>query len=157
MNTITNARFQAALQTLLTEVFSEVEGWVLDKNTSLLETLADVSAAEASVPVGGTCATLAAQVKHIAFYFDFLVRAVQEPDGPAADWSEIWRTVGAVSEAERVAIQEDLRASYGRVTSLIEEIDNWDDERTLKAVMATVAHTAYHLGEIRQALCVLKA
>lgn len=157
MSMISSAHFQTALRTLLTEVFSDVEGWVLDKNTSLLETLAGVSAAEASIPVGGRCATLAAQVKHIAFYFEYLDSSVRNPVTPQADWDEIWRTVGAVDENEWVAIQAELRQSFGQIITLIEQTENWDDERLLKGIMAVLAHTAYHLGEIRQALCILQA
>ena len=53
-----------ALYTLLDETFDHVHGYFLDGGTSLFETLATISAEEASVPVGGKCATLAAQVKH---------------------------------------------------------------------------------------------
>lgn len=157
MNTISSAHFQTALQTLLEEIFSNVEGWVLDKNTSLLETLAGVSAADASIPVGGRCATLAAQVKHIAFYFDFLDSSVRDPTVPPADWGEIWRTVNAVDETEWANIQAELRHSYDRVITLFEETEDWDDTRVLTGALAILAHTAYHLGEIRQALCVLQA
>lgn len=69
--------FTQALVLLLDETFDQVHGIYLDKGTSLFETLATISAEEASIPVGGKCATLAAQVKHIAFYLDVLERAVR--------------------------------------------------------------------------------
>lgn len=155
MTGIEPADFQAALTLLLREVFDEVEGWVLDKNTSLMETLADISAGEASIPVGGRCATLAAQVKHIAFYFDFVERSARVPDTPPADWGEVWRTVSTVDEPAWTAIQQELQTNYGRVLHLIEDTPNWDQQR-LAGALATLAHTAYHLGEIRQALCILR-
>jgi hypothetical protein len=65
--------FSSALYTLLDEAFDNVHGLFLDPGTSMFETLATISAAEASSPVGGKCATLAAQVKHVAFYLDVLV------------------------------------------------------------------------------------
>jgi hypothetical protein len=49
-----------------------VRGIYLDKGTSMFETLAGISAEEATIPVGGKCATLDAQVKHVAFYLDVL-------------------------------------------------------------------------------------
>jgi len=55
--------FTQALLFLLEETFDTVHGIYLDKGTSLFETLATISAKEASIPVGGRCATLAAQVK----------------------------------------------------------------------------------------------
>jgi hypothetical protein len=62
--------FTNALYTAIDETFDNVHGYFLDKGTSLFETLATISAAEAFVPVSGRCATLAAQVKHVAFYLD---------------------------------------------------------------------------------------
>lgn len=50
---------------LMEETFeSKHHGIYLDKDTSLFETLDTVSAEEASIPVGGKCASLAAQVAH---------------------------------------------------------------------------------------------
>ncbi len=69
--------FTNALDTLLDETFDNVRGAFLDQGTSLFETLATLSAAEASIPVGGKCATLAAQVRHVAFYLDVLERGVR--------------------------------------------------------------------------------
>ncbi|MEI2736167.1 MAG: hypothetical protein V9G24_16185 [Rhodoblastus sp.] len=54
-----------------------VHGFYRDRGTSLFETLATISAEEASIAVGGKCATVAAQVKHIAFYLDVLEEAVR--------------------------------------------------------------------------------
>lgn len=62
---------------LLDETFDNVHGFFLDKGTSMFETLAAISAEEASIPVGGKCPTLAAQVKHVAFYLDVLERSVE--------------------------------------------------------------------------------
>ncbi|MFO7537808.1 MAG: hypothetical protein R6X32_07075, partial [Chloroflexota bacterium] len=81
--------FTQALYALLDETFDNVQGYYLDKGTSLFETLATISAAEASIPVGGQCATLAAQVKHIAFYLDVVDNSVRDPNYPRADWDEI--------------------------------------------------------------------
>jgi hypothetical protein len=38
---------------------------------------------------------------------------------------------------------------------LFNKTEKWDDE-TIGGSMAIIVHTAYHLGEIRQALCTLK-
>lgn len=99
------AEFVKALHTLLDETFDNVQGLYLDKGTSMFETLTGISPAEASVPVSGKCATLAAQVKHVAFYFDVLERS---------------------------------------------------SDYVLGGAIAMIAHTAYHLGEIRQALCTIR-
>lgn len=149
--------FTSALRVALDETFDDVKGIYLDKGTSFFETLADISAEEASIPVGGKCATLAAQVKHVAFYLDVVVNSVRDPNYPRADWDEIWRTVSAVSPEEWQAIQDELRAAYDRILELIDETPAWEDERQIAGAIGVVAHTAYHLGEVRQALCTLKS
>ena len=67
-------RLTTDLYSLLDETFRNVHGHYLDKHTSLFETLATISAEEASQPVGGRCATLAAQVNHIRIYLEVLER-----------------------------------------------------------------------------------
>lgn len=155
MQSIDPAHFKAAFRRLLDETFDHVQGFYLDGGTSLFETLAGISAAEASIPVGGRCATLAAQVKHTAFYLDVVDRSVRDPNTPRADWGEIWRTVSAVSPEEWTAFQAELRANYNRILALMEDVPAWGEEQ-MAGSMAVLAHTAYHLGEIRQALCTLK-
>jgi hypothetical protein len=155
--TIQSEHFTAALLTLLDETFGHVQGYFLDRNTSLFETLAGISAEEASIPVGGKCATLAAQVKHTAFYLDVACNSLLDPDYPNADWGEIWRTVGAVTTEEWAAIQSELRLSYKRVLELIHQTPVWSGEDQIAAIMAVIVHSAYHLGEIRQALCTIQA
>lgn len=153
---IDSAHFTSALYMLLDETFDNVHGFFLDKGTSMFETLASISAAEASIPVGGRCATLAAQVKHTAFYLEVLERNVRSGAYERADWGEIWRTTSAVTPEEWQAIQARLRAAYDRVRGLIAEQTAWPSEREIGGVIAMIVHTAYHLGEIRQALCSIK-
>ena len=155
--TIQTEHFTNALLQLLDETFDQVHGFYLDKGNSLFETLATVSAEEASVPVGGRCATLAAQVKHVAFYLDVLERAVRTQTYERQDWGQIWRETSAVSAAEWAELATQLRASYDRIKQLIADTPEWPSERHLGGAMAAVAHSAYHLGEIRQALCTLQA
>lgn len=148
--------FTNALYSLLDETFDHVQGYFLDKGTSMFETLATISAAEASVPVGGKCATLAAQVKHAAFYLDVLEHSIRTNRYERVDWDEIWRTTKEVTPPEWEAIQAGLRQSYDRIKTLIRDTPTWSSEREIGGAIATIVHTAYHLGEIRQALCTLK-
>jgi hypothetical protein len=148
-------QFTGALYGLLDETFDNVRGYYLDKGTSMFETLATISAAEASVPVGGQCATLAAQVKHVAFYLDVLENAVRTQQFERQDWGKIWRETSAVTPEEWAALKDSLRESYNRIKTLINTTE-WTNDVQLGSVIAVIAHTAYHLGEIRQALCTLK-
>lgn len=156
MSAIEEKHFVKALLMMLTEIFEEVNGYVLDKGTSLFETLATITAEEASIPVGGKCATLAAQVKHVAFYLDVVDQSIKNPQSPPADWNEIWNTVNVVDEAEWHKIQEELRHSYATIRDLLTSTPAWPSEREIGGAIAVVGHSAYHLGEIRQALCTLK-
>lgn len=148
--------FTKALYMMLDETFDNVQGFYLDKGTSFFETLATISAEEASTPVGGKCATLAAQVKHTAFYLDVLEENVRTQKFEPVDWDKIWREVTAVSPQEWQNIQSELRDSYGRIKQLINDQAEWRSEREIGGAIAMIVHTAYHLGEIRQALCTLK-
>ena len=148
--------FTNALCTLLDETFDNVHGAYLDKGSSLFETLATISAAEASVPVGGRCATVAAQVKHVAFYLDVLEQVVRSQQFERQDWGKIWRETSAVTSEEWKALKSSLRQSYDRIKALISETPEWSGEEQIGGAMAARVHTAYHLGEIRQALCCLR-
>lgn len=156
MTSIQSEHFTKALIFLLDETFDNVHGAYLDKNTSLFETLDTITSEEASMPVGGKCATLAAQVKHVAFYLDVVDKSVRDPNYPRVDWDEIWRTVNVVTSEEWQAIQDELRTNYNRIVQLIEDTPAWSNERQIGGAIGIIAHTAYHLGEIRQALCTLK-
>lgn len=148
--------FTKALYSLLDETFDNVQGYYLDKGTSMFETLATVSAAEASIPVGGKCATLAAQVKHVAFYLDVLEKTVRTQQFEKQDWGKIWRETSAVTLAEWEDIKVELRQSYDRIKALIQDTPAWSTDFEIGGAIAVIVHTAYHLGEIRQALCTIR-
>ena len=116
--------FTNPLCTLLDETFDNVHGAYLDKGSSLFETLATISAAEASAPVCGRCATLAAQVKHVAFYLDVLEQVVRTQQFERQDWGKIWRETSAVTPEEWEALKSSLRRSYDRIKALIGETSN---------------------------------
>jgi hypothetical protein len=147
--------FLNSLFALLDETFEYHHGIFLDKNTSLFQTLETVSAEEASVPVGDKCASLAAQVAHITFYLEVLERYMVYNDSSRVDWGEIWRTVEKVTPEEWEACKSNLEKTYRRINKLFHENETWNQD-SIGDAMAIVVHTAYHLGEIRQALCTLK-
>lgn len=153
---IEQGRFTKELFDILEEIFETHHGIFLDKNTSLFETLETITAAEASRPVGGKCASLAAQVAHVNFYLEVLERYLLTRDARDVDWGEIWRRVQAVTPNEWAASKAQLRETYQRITALLHNCETWDDEVIIGGALAIVVHTAYHLGEIRQALCTLR-
>jgi hypothetical protein len=154
--TIKSENLREGLSVVWVETFEHVNGIYLDTGTSLFETLATISAEEASIPVSSTCASLAAQVEHVRFYLDLLEKVVRGENPPPADWDHIWNTVEKVTDVEWQTSQDRLRETYGSITTLLNTYSNWDDARAIGGAVGMIAHTAYHLGEIRQALCTLK-
>jgi hypothetical protein len=140
---------------LLDETFQTHHGIYTNRGTSLMETLATIDAAEASVPVGGQCPTLAAQVAHTAFYLEVLEKGIRGEDDEAVDWEHIWNTVNVVTPEEWEASKAHLAATYQRIRAEVAGFDSWNEDRLY--VLAIIAHSAYHLGGLRQALCIVKA
>jgi hypothetical protein len=148
--------FASNLFQFMEETFeAKHHGIFLDKGTSLFETLETVSSEEASIPVGGKCASLAAQVAHVIYYIESFERFALQGDNSPRDWGLIWRTVEKVTAHEWADSKTKLKEAYGRMDKLFRENKMWNED-TIGGAMAIVVHTAYHLGEIRQALCTLK-
>jgi hypothetical protein len=147
--------FMKSLDTLFDETFEHVHGAYLDGGTSLFETLATVSADEASRPVSARCACIAAQVEHTSFYLELTARFVRGEQVGPVDWQATWRLT-SVTDAEWEALKERLRAAHREILTISRNPATWQDERAIAGAMGLLAHTAYHLGEIRQALCTVK-
>lgn len=149
-------KFEEALNGLLTETFESVQGAYLDKGTSLFETLATVTAEQASRPVSARCASLAAQVAHTRYYLEVTSRYIRGEQPTDVDWTTSWQIV-AVTPEEWARLNQELRDTYGQVRTLLAGITDWNVGDRLGEALLTVVHSAYHLGEIRQALCTLQS
>src|SRR5690606_8980727 len=88
---ISQAQLVQELMDVLDETFESHHGIYLDKNTSLFETLEQITHEQASRPIGGKCATLAAQVAHITFYLAVLERLFMANANHPADGEELRR------------------------------------------------------------------
>lgn len=138
-----------ALLALLTEIMDEPQNYVLDDGDAVFQTLAGITAEEASRPVSGQSANLAAQVNHLRFYIDAVINRDEH-----ADWDGSWK-VGAVNDAEWQELINRLKDSTDKVRAFTESFEDWD-ERYLGGAIAIIAHCAYHLGEIRQGIGVIR-
>src|ERR1043165_1625186 len=112
VNLITEQDFANNLFQFLEETFESVHGIYLDKGTSLFETLETVSSQEASIPVGGKCASLAAQVAHVIFFIESFERYALQGDSSPRDWGYIWRTVEKVTPEEWDDYKRKLKEAY---------------------------------------------
>ena len=148
--------FYQELFDILEETFETHHGVYLDKGTSLFVTLDQISADEASIPVGNRCATIAAQVEHVIYYLEVLERDIAGREVGEVDWGEIWSRVSGVTTPEWDELKVRLHEAYARLNSMLRGIDNWERNDAIGGSMAIVVHTAYHLGEIRQALCTVR-
>src|SRR5574339_1119307 len=117
-------------------------GIFLDEGTSLFETLATISAEEASIPVGGKCASLAAQVAHVIFYIESFERYALQGDNSPRDWGYIWRTVEKVTPEEWEGYKRKLKEAYLRMDKLFRENQQWNED-TIGGSLSVLVHTTY--------------
>jgi hypothetical protein len=114
--------FVRELTAILEETFDTHHGIYLDQGTGLFATLEEISADDASVPIGGGCATLAAQVEHVIFYLQVLSKVVVGAEAGKLDWGEIWARVGAVTSEEWDDLRVRLRDAYADVNQTLGSI-----------------------------------
>lgn len=155
--TISVDTFRRSLLMILDEAFDNVQGAFLDKGDSLFPTLENVSAEQASIPVCGDGNSIASQVNHMIFYFDVGFQYMRGENPGRQDWGKAWELV-RVSDQEWNAMKQQLRDRQETLVHLINETpdDALDNDDMVGGAMATIAHTAYHLGQIRHALCMGK-
>ncbi|MEJ7861201.1 MAG: hypothetical protein WKF90_06135 [Pyrinomonadaceae bacterium] len=156
MKTIDQKHFTKNLLALLKETFegSSAEGSVyLDRGVGVLNTIEELSAADASRSISRTSATIAAHTEHLRFY---LLALIEFMNGRTekVNWDESW-LVKTVDETDWKLLQGNVRRDYEIVVETFQTIEDWDDEKAGDA-MAIVVHTAYHLGAIRQIIKVQK-
>jgi hypothetical protein len=148
-------QFTKELHELLEETFEKVQGRYLDRNTSLFETLATISAEEASRPVSATCASIAAQVEHTRFYLEVCARYGRGEQVGKIDWDATWQLRSVTPDAWE-ALKGRLSETYQDLLAVLRTPATWESEFAMGGAMNALVHSAYHLGEIRQALCTIK-
>lgn len=149
--------FKKELLECLEETFERVRGIYLDRGTSLFETLEGVSAEEASRTAADGGATVAAHAEHVRFYLDVLDDLMRKEVLTQVDWREIWQNVRETTPEKWEEQRRSLRESYQRVLETIRGYDRWTGEYGVSGSLAILAHTAYHLGAIRQALRAIRS
>ncbi len=154
VRTIPEEDFRSVLLASLEEATNDVHGFFLDKGDSLYETLAGITAEQASLPLGPGSGTIAAKVNHIRFYVDVVLKNAAAGEFIPADWESSW-AVETVTDEEWAALVEGLQTTFTNFQELAKVNDQWP-EPVLGGAFGVVIHTAYHLGEIRQALAYLR-
>lgn len=153
--TIPFEAFREALLFALDETFDNVHGMYLDPGDSMYSTLEGITAEQASKPIGSGCSSIAAHVNHLSFYIDLGCRYMQGEDPGRQDWDATW-AITEVNEDEWTGMKQQLRDRHQRLLALIKEESREMDENFVGGSFGMVAHTAYHLGQIRHSLCIFR-
>ena len=117
----------------------------LDRGTGVFSTLDALSAEQVSRYTNDT--TVAAHTEHAKFYLDRLCEFINGRTEPV-NWEQSW-LIETVNETEWNYLREGMRKSYEGVLRCFAAVETWNDKNIGEAV-AIIAHTAYHLGAIRQ-------
>jgi hypothetical protein len=156
MSAVPSVVIAGLLTRILREAFEGPPGpWTYFTDTSaaagLFGTIGGLSAAEASRAAGPAQTTIAGHVNHLCSSVALTTRSIRgEPAG--RDRSTSW-TVSAVNDAQWTELRARLRREYGALLVTIETHSAWDED-SLGDAIGAIAHTAYHLGAIRQRLAV---
>jgi hypothetical protein len=152
----TDSTFQRALIKLLTEIFDGPPGdeaYVLNpREPGLLAMLDSIDAAAASARSFPGKTTVAAHADHLHYGLTLLNRWAAGEENPWADsdWTASWRR-GTVNAEQWKTLRENLRREADTWKKAAAAWSDWTDMAAAGA-LSSVAHTAYHLGAIRQIL-----
>ncbi|MBI3463342.1 MAG: hypothetical protein HY000_09825 [Planctomycetes bacterium] len=152
----TDGVFQRALSKMLQEIFDGPPGneaYLLNPgDPGLLRQLDTISAEAASArPMPGKT-TIASHVDHVHYGFTLMNRWVAgDPNAFAnSDWNASWQRTRVTEEQWR-ALRDKLRHEAEAWRKVVASRTDWDDV-TAAGALSSAAHTAYHLGAIRQIL-----
>lgn len=149
MKTINNTDFTQALSLLFRETFEGMpapgQPVFLDRDAGIFATLGAIDAAQASTEMNST--TIAAHSEHTRFYLELLDNYLNV-DLRIIDFKQSWR-VKTVSEDEWDELRENMSRIYRKAGETFDKKDDWALD-TITVAVGIVAHTAYHLGAIRQ-------
>jgi hypothetical protein len=152
--------FQRALGKLLTEIFDGPPGreaYLLNPgDPGLLRQLDSIDAGAASArPMPGKT-TVASHVDHVLYGFTLMNRwAAGEPNPFAnADWEASWKRTTVTDDQWR-SLRDSLRREADKWRKHVADRATWDDMSAAGA-LSSAAHTAYHLGAIRQLLAAME-
>lgn len=144
------------LQTLLRETLlraDETYAYLLNPNDpGFVETLRPISAATASrIPKPGR-KPIVAHANHVLYGIELANRALAGEDGvfETADWNLAWK-LETVSDAEWQKLVHRLEQQTHFLIEQVAKPREWS-EIMLTGASSIPAHTAYHLGAIRQML-----
>jgi len=148
-NSLQTEHFLEALVYLLRETFEgSPEGQpsaYLDRGVGFFSTLNSITAEQVSREFDGT--TIAAQTEHAKFYLDRLCEFINGRT-ERVNWEDSW-LIETVNDEEWTALRSSVKTAYENALKCLAGVDSWDTRKAGMA-MGLIAHSAYHLGAIRQ-------
>lgn len=133
--------------------------WFADneEGSGLVGTLSRLTAAEASKPLPPHgSVTAATHAGHVRFALNLANRALRGENAHAtANWKDSWK-YRSVDEGAWKELLEGLRAEHAALKDAVTRGLCWNDPMNLNGVFGQLAHGAWHLGALRQALGLVK-
>ncbi len=156
MNSIASEDFANNIVILLEETFFKPQGYYLDRiSGGLMGTLKGISALQASCAFKPGMSTIAAHVEHTRFYLsEVVVQSLRGEEVGKLNWNQSWN-LKTVTELEWNELKQHLHQTCQTVLELVKTREIWDDQPITDA-MVGLAHTAYHVGAIRQMILMLE-
>jgi len=149
-----NELVSKALHTLLSETLFRAQphgGYLLNGGEpGMVETLKGLTAQQVSRLPGKDRKPIVGHANHVLFYVELMNRAVHgdETAFAGANWKTAWELT-SVNESKWADLLSRLERTAKEVLEAAPAIKQWE-ETMLTGVFACAAHTAYHLGAIRQ-------
>lgn len=148
--------FKQALSKLLIEIFEGPPGNEAylhnPGDPGLLRQLESITASAASTPSRPGKRTIAAHVDHVHYGLTLLNRWAAGEENPwaDADWNASWQRTSVTEDQWRLLCR-NLREQSETWQNAVAARTDWN-EITAAGALSSAAHTAYHLGAIRQIL-----
>lgn len=117
----------------------------LDRKIGVFPTLEKLSARQVSQEVNNI--SIAAHTEHFKFYLDRLCEFINGRT-EKVNWEQSW-LIDEVNDEEWNHLREGVKKSYEDVLRCLADVQDWGEEKSGMA-LGILAHTAYHLGAIRQ-------
>jgi uncharacterized damage-inducible protein DinB len=144
--------FAKTIDELLFETFEGSPhewSWYVDHATrsGLFPTLDALDAAAASSRPHAGGSSIAAHARHLLISLQGTIKAARG-ENPQTDWPATW-SVQELDQAAWNKLREELKAAWAE-TREAARATPLDQAEAVTGLLATLAHTAYHLGAIRQ-------